>query len=368
MKICGAALSALVLGLAAAHPAAAQIRIGIAAPTTGNLAPLGQQIIAGVEAAVAEINDGGGLLSETVTAAPADDGCEASRGLVAADGFVEAGVNLVVGHLCSEAAIAAAGVYAAAGIIHIAVGAPDARFTEERAGAGVFRLFGRDDDQAVTLADFLTARPETDAIAVIDDRSLYGRSLAQEVIAALLARGREPALVTSLGEAAGDGQALVETLRQQSVDVVFIAGFADAVAALTIEMAEQDYDPLIVGGDALVDQAFADVAGAAADGVLFTYPPDPTDGPNALPALAAIDRVGGPSDGLALYAYAAVEVWARAVARTGTVDYPVVAADIAVELFETALGTIGFNQIGEVTLPGWTFYQWVDGNYAPVSP
>ena len=368
MKICGAAVLAVALALSAAQPAAAQIRIGVAAPTTGNLAPLGEQIIAGVEAAVAEINEDGGLLGETVTAAPADDGCEATRGLVAADGFVEAGVDLVVGHLCSEAAIAAADVYAAAGIIHIAIGAPDARFTEERPGAGVFRLFGRDDEQAEVLADFLAARPETDVIAVVDDRSLYGRTLAQDVVAALLARGREPALAISLGDAGGEGGALVETLRQDAVDVVFIAGVAGAVAALAIEMAEQDYDPLIVGGDALVDQAFTDIAGAAGDGVLFTYPPDAADGPNALPALAAIDRTGGPSDGLALYAYAAVEVWARAVARTGTVDYPAVAADIAVELFETALGTIGFNQIGEVTLPGWTFYQWVDGNYVPVSP
>src|SRR5262245_52265208 len=125
-----AAAVAASLGFAGA--AEAQIRVAVAGPMTGSLAPLGRQMRIGVEAAVAEINAAGGLLGQQILVQVMDDGCSEERAPAIANQIAGAGVVFVVGHLCSAPAMAAAAVYTAERIVNIAPGAPDPRFTEDR--------------------------------------------------------------------------------------------------------------------------------------------------------------------------------------------------------------------------------------------
>jgi branched-chain amino acid transport system substrate-binding protein len=335
---------------------------------TGTLALLGGEVQDGAEAAVRLINEAGGVLGQQIALQSADDACAEDRAADVANQLVGAGVVFVVGHLCSVAAIAAAEVYAANGIVDIAPGAPDPRFTEDRPGDGIFRLFGREDEQGPTAAAFLVSQPANQRIAVIDDSSPYGGRLADSVTEAMGAAGRAPDLVTSYSVANPDFPGLVRQLKTAGIDVVFVAGTADDTANLRLEMASQDYHPLLMGGDTLASELYADPAGAEADGTLFTYQPDPAANPAAAPAIAAITADGGHADGFALYAFAAVEVWAAAVEAAGTTDYEAVAAAIVAGTFDTALGTLGFDAIGDVTLPGWAIYQWNNGEYEIFTP
>ena len=254
------------------------------------------------------------------------------------------------------------------GIVQIAPGAPDPRFTEERPGVATFRLFGREDDQASTLAAFLISRPAAEAIAIIDDRSTYGRGIAGAVGEAIVNAGREPALTDFYNAGEADFPALVGDLRDAGIDTVFVGGYAADIAALQVELARQNFQPLVLGADALADPTFPEMAGAEANGTLFTFPPDPTQDEDAVGAIAAIEAAGGRAEGFALYAYAAVEVWRQAVDHTQTTEISVVAAEIGAELFDTALGTLGFNEIGEVTLAGWAVYEWFGGGYRLYAP
>jgi branched-chain amino acid transport system substrate-binding protein len=369
MKALKIACLAVLLGAATAYPAEAQIKIGVAGPMTGTLSLLGAGIRDGAAAAVAEVNAAGGLLGQEIELEIADDTCSEDRAATVAADLVAAGVVFVVGHLCSAASIAAGAVYAEAGVIQIAPGAPEPRFTEERPGPGAFRLYGRADDQAKLIGEFLAGQSAADPIAIIDDRSPYGRGLAESVLDAMQTLGREAQLTASYTAGNADFPALVGRLREAGVTIIFVGGTAADAAALRLEMAGQDYRPLLIGGDALVDQAFADIAGPEANGTLFAFPPDPAADTLAAPAIAAITDNGGDADGFALYAFAAVEMWSQAVERVGSTDFGRIAGELQTGLFNTALGTaVGFNQIGDMTLPGWAIYQWIDGEYRPLPP
>jgi branched-chain amino acid transport system substrate-binding protein len=369
----GRTAGAVAFLLAVAGHAEAQIRIGIAAPLTGTIEPLGAQILAGVEAAVAAVNRDGGLLGEQVVIEIADDTCSEDRARTVAADLVEAGVVFVVGHLCSAASIAAAAVYAAADVIQIAPGAPDPRFTEERAGIGTFRLYGREDEQAQVAAAFLAGRPQAESIAIIDDRSPYGRRLAEAVGDALTDAGRAPSFTSTYTPGGVDFPALVERLRSDGIDAVFVAGTAADAAAMVLELARQGYRPLVFGGDTLAAEAFAEIAGEEADGTLFTFPLDPAGLETAGEAVAAIEAAGGPAEAFAVYAFAAVEIWAQAVELAGTTEFGAVANEIGTVLFATAIGTVGFNQIGDfqigdLTIAGWVIHRWADGLFQPYRP
>ena len=72
--------------------------------------------------------------------------------------------------------------------------------------------------------------------------------------------------------------------------------------------------------------------------------------------------------GNTLYVYAAVQVWAEAVAAAGSLDPDAVIRTMHSRQFETVLGEIGFDAKGDVTgFEPWQWFVWqADGNYVPL--
>jgi branched-chain amino acid transport system substrate-binding protein len=358
--------------IAAALPAAAQIRIGVAGPMTGAIGQLGGELRDGAEAAVAAINAAGGVLGAPLAIEVADDATGApacsseERARDVANQLAGAGVVFVVGHLCSAASIAAAPVYAAEGIVQIAPGSPDPRFTDNRAGPGAFRLFGRADAQAGTAAEHIATRFAGVPIAVVDDQSEYGRNLGGAVREALENAAVPLAFNESYVASTVDLPDLVRRIGASGAGLVYFAGGAAEAARLRLELATQGSSAVLFGGDALADPAFTAAAGDAADGALFTYPPDPGASPAAAGIVAAMRSEGVEPTLFSLHAYAAVEIWAAAANAAGTTNLAPVARAIAGGTFATVLGPITFNADGEADLVGWVVHEWRGGAYTPV--
>jgi branched-chain amino acid transport system substrate-binding protein len=64
-----------------------------------------------------------------------------------------------------------------------------------------------------------------------------------------------------------------------------------------------------------------------------------------------------------LPSYAAVQVWAAAVQSANSFDYAAVAAAIGAGRFDTVLGTIDFDDKGDVDLPSYVIYEWRSDRY-----
>jgi branched-chain amino acid transport system substrate-binding protein len=71
-------------------------------------------------------------------------------------------------------------------------------------------------------------------------------------------------------------------------------------------------------------------------------------------------------DGYTLYAYAAVEVWADAIERAGSLDLDAAIASLRNNEFDTVLGKLAFDDNGDIGDPGFDWYTWKDGEYLPV--
>ena len=111
-------------------------------------------------------------------------------------------------------------------------------------------------------------------------------------------------------------------------------------------------------GDSLADKEFAAIAGAAAEGALFTFGPDPRKRPTAAAAVKKfMDRNIDP-EGFTLYAYAAVQVWAQAAAKAGTMEPRKVAAALRGGRWDTVLGKIAYTAKGDITVLDYVIYKW----------
>ena len=68
-------------------------------------------------------------------------------------------------------------------------------------------------------------------------------------------------------------------------------------------------------------------------------------------------------EGYTLHAYAAVQVWAQAVEKAGTLDLATVIEALRDGRFDTVLGALDFDEKGDVTTPSFVWYVWHDGRY-----
>jgi branched-chain amino acid transport system substrate-binding protein len=123
----------------------------------------------------------------------------------------------------------------------------------------------------------------------------------------------------------------------------------------------------MIGSDALITEYFWHVAGPAAVGVRFVSMADVRVNPEAKPVVEKFRAEGYEPEGTTLYSYAAIQAWAQAVEKAGTVEPKAVAAALHANQFDTVLGWIGFDAKGDVTgYEPFTWFVWREGNYAPV--
>jgi len=357
--------AAAALLLAPATVAAADITIAFAGPITGGAASFGDQMRFGAELAVKALNDAGGVLGQPVKLVLGDDACDPKQGVTAARDLVARNVAFVAGHFCSGASIAAAPIYAEAGVVMISPASTQPSLTEQGL-SNVFRVCGRDDQQGTVAAAHILKTYPGKKIALIHDKRSYARGLVDSVAKALKQAGVTPTLVDSINQGDKDYSSLVSKLNNSGIDVVYLPVYQTEAALIVRQAAEHGYHPVFMGGDALLAEEFPAIAGKAADGVLMTFTPDPTRLPAAAPLVEEYRKAGRNPEGWALYTYAAIQTWAQAAKTAGTASGPKVEAALRQGTFDTVIGSVAFDAHGDVKAPQYVIYRWQDGRYAPV--
>src|SRR5918994_5502590 len=186
---------ALGFGLSlTASAALADIRIAAAGPMTGQYASFGEQLKRGAEMAVEELNAAGGVNGEKLLLSIGDDACDPKQAVAVANDLASKKVIFVAGHFCSGSSIPASAVYAEENIIQITPASTNPAFTDQRPGPGIFRVCGRDDKQGVVAGNYLAKAFADKNIAILDDKSAYGKGLADETRKALNAAGGKEAI------------------------------------------------------------------------------------------------------------------------------------------------------------------------------
>lgn len=350
--------------LSGAAPAAADITVGVAVPRTGPYVAVGEQVLRGVQAAARDANAKGGLDGQTIVLDVQDDSCDSNQAVAVANHYVQADVRLVVGHVCSNASLAASEVYAAHGIVMITAASVAAKLTD-RSFPTIFRVCGRDDDQGKLSAAILAERFRDRKIAILNDLSPASRQLAAATKDNLNRIGVNEALFTAFQASDADDAALADRLKAAGIDVVYYGGDAQEMGRLVRISAERGFRPQWFGTSAIATPDFAKIAGGASNGVLMTFYLDPSRKPEAQSVVAAFKAQGIEADGSMIYGYAALQVLVAAANFAHSTDPAVIAKTLHTERFDTVLGTVGFDAKGDITAQGYVLYVWRDGNFTP---
>jgi len=358
----GVLVAAVVLAALGVMPARGEILIATVGPMSEQYFVIGDQFRWGAAGAVADLNARGGVLGETVRLVIGNDACDAEQAVAVAQKLVNDGIVFVAGHYCSGSSIPASTIYEDAGVLMISPGSTNPKLTDD-GGANVFRVCGRDDVQGKVAGSYLADHWGDRKIAILHDKTTYGEGLAAETRKELNKRGVREAMYASYEPGLGDYSELAAKLQAAEIDVVYVGGYSTEAALILRQSHDMGYAVQLIGGDTIVADDFWAITGPAGEGTLFTFFPDPRPNPEAADAVARFRALGFEPDGTTLYAYAAVQTWALAVEKTGSLSLDDVVATLQSNRFKTVLGEIAFDAKGDVTTTSFVWYVWQDGKY-----
>jgi branched-chain amino acid transport system substrate-binding protein len=359
-------LSGIALGFAAALSAStalADITIAVAGPITGQYAAFGEQLKRGAEMAVADINAAGGVNGEQLKLEIGDDACDPKQAVAVANQMVSKGIVFMAGHFCSGSSIPASDIYAEEGIIQISGASTNPEFTEKGLW-NTHRVCGRDDAQGIVAGKFLAKNFKGKKIAIIDDKSPYGKGLADETRKALNAAGEKETLNESYTAGEKDYTALVSKMKDAGIEAVYVGGYHTEGGLILRQMREQGMSAQMVSGDAFNTEEFWTITGSAGEGMIFTFAPEPRNNPAAKEVVERFKAAGYDPEGYTLYEYAAIQAWAAGAAATGGSDGKKIAEWLrAGNPFKTVLGELALNEKGDVKDAKYVWYKFSNGKY-----
>ncbi|MBB3949413.1 branched-chain amino acid ABC transporter substrate-binding protein [Aureimonas jatrophae] len=356
-------LAGVALNMMLSGAALADITIGVAGPMTGQNAAFGEQLRIGAEQAIADINKAGGVNGEMLKLSIGDDACDPKQAVAVANQFASQGVSFVAGHFCSGSSIPASQVYAEEGIIEISPASTNPDYTDKRPGPGIYRVCGRDDQQGEVAGGYIADKFKGQAVAVLDDKSAYGKGLADQTMKFMEAGGVKPAVTESYTVGEKDFSSLITRMKQADVKLIYIGGYQTEAGLIARQAKEQGLNAKVMSGDAIVTDEYWAITGDAGEGTLMTFSPDPRKNPQAAPIVAEIEKSGKTAEGYVLYTYAAIQAWAEAAKKAQSTEFEAVTKVLDSEALPTVVGDLKFDGKGDVTLPGYVIYEWKAGKY-----
>ena len=279
-------LTGAITGMAAiaavtfASPAFAQLKIGVAGPITGSSASFGAQLKQGTEMAAADLNAKGGVNGQKIEVVAGDDVADPKQGVSVANKFVGDGVKWVVGHFNSGVTMPASEVYQENGILMLTPSATNPKITE-RGMWNVFRTCGRDDQQGAVAGDFIAKNYKGKKVAVVHDKTTYGKGLADETKKAMNAAGVTEVLYEGVNTGEKDFSALVGKIKSSGADILYWGGLHTEGGLIVRQMRDQGMTAVMMSGDGITSDEFASIGGPGVEGTLMTFPPDPRNRPEA---------------------------------------------------------------------------------------
>ncbi|MEZ5853640.1 MAG: ABC transporter substrate-binding protein [Hyphomicrobiaceae bacterium] len=348
--------------------AAPDLTVAVVATASSPHQPHGEAPVAAIEERAQRLNQSGGVAGRHVSVKTFTEDCTRAQATRVANSVAALRPDVVIGHLCRVAALAAAEIYARAGILFIAPGVREPRLTAPAAGPLVFRLAGRDDRFAQETAAFVAATYPGRSVAMVTDRTRQAQRLTASLTRALndlsvpIARREE----LESGEVTYDDAA--KRIAATNAGVVIMPAQPIELAILTDGLRRLGVDAPVIGSDIL---AVPDIEGLAQregkrlvlmlpwTGLGSSSPMDAaTTSPHASTASTAPSPVADAKLAVARRAEAALQAWAHAVARAGSSEPHKVADLLRQETAPTVVGPLGFDAAGDARVPSYLPHTW----------
>jgi len=365
-------LLTMALGLVGLHASAQAadpeiVKIGFAGPLTGPVARVGKDLQYGAQLALDEENAkhpviGGKPVKYVLDVQ--DDQADPHVAVQVAQKLVDDGAVGVIGHYNSGCSIPASAVYHNANIAMITPGSTNPALTQQ-GYANVFRTMGNDGIGGVIAGKFAVEQLKAKRIGIIDDRTAFGQGLADAFEKGAKAANGNIVDREFTNDKAVDFRAILTTLKQKNVDVIFFGGLDEQGAMLAKQMRTLGMPARLFGAGALKSNAFLQIAGPAGEG---TQDLEPGPALDKLPSAQEFAkrykaRFNQDVELYAPFAYDAALAMIKAIRDADSLDRAKIVASFPKVTVVGVTGNIAFDPHGDLIKPPYTLFEVQQGQW-----
>jgi hypothetical protein len=218
------------------------LKIGTLLPETGNLAFLGPPEIAGVQMAVAEMNEAGGVNGAQVELVEGDSGDTTTDTAVqTVTRELAEGVDAIIGAASSSVSASVIDQVTGAGVTQFSPANTSKQFSDYPDKGFYFRLGPSDILQGQVLAEVI-AEDGAASIVILNFDDDYGNGLADDLAASFEAGGGEVVDTITYDPQAQTFDAEVGQALEADADAIALIGF-DETSRLLVTLVEQGLGP-----------------------------------------------------------------------------------------------------------------------------
>ena len=120
-------------------------------------------------------------------------------------------------------------------------------FTERKLW-NVARVCGRDDQQGLVAAEYIAKNYKGKNVAILNDKTTYGKGLADETKKALNKAGFTEKMFESYNKGDKDFNAIVSRLKRDNIDLVYVGGYHQEAGLILRQMRDQGLQDRADGG------------------------------------------------------------------------------------------------------------------------
>ncbi len=218
------------------------LELGTILPETGSLAFLGPPEFAGVELAVQDINEAGGVLGEDVELTQGDSGdTETDIANQTVDKHLAAGVDAIIGAASSGVSFTVIDKITGAGVVQFSPANTSPDFTEYDDNGLYFRTAPSDVLQGRTLGEIIIEDGHS-TVGILALQDPYGEGLADNVEKSVTEGGGEVLEKIIYNPQAKNFDAEVQKIASADPEAIVVIGFDESAKVIT-ELIEQGQGP-----------------------------------------------------------------------------------------------------------------------------
>ncbi len=336
-------------------PSGPVLQVALLVPTSGELDTKGRMIQNGSMLALDEWNNGGGVQGHRLEVVIYNTNCTFESGHQAAKQAIDDGLQFIVGPVCSEAAVAAAELAEAMGVLMIAPAATHPLVTTNHQGQTritVFRTVYSYDWQGEAAARFARDALDVDKVALLSQPGdAYTTNLTDTFAREFLAGGGLSVYQENYTPGTTDFTEILTTIEQTGAELIYLPAshsVANRVANQLNELrlskvaSPSDENMLLLGSDAW-ESAALDLTVTTGSYFPVHFVPD-DDRPLLKQWVESYKSTYATEPNtLAALGYDSINMLARATEQADKVDPAVVATVLEKETFKGITGQITFD-------------------------
>ena len=306
-------------------------------------------LVEGVTLAADEINEKKGLFGRKIKIKVFYSKNDADDLRLAKEVAKDTSFAAVIGHRSSTNAIPASVVYEYYGLLFLSPSASSSNLTNHGFGY-TFSTIPSDSYVSRDIAVFMKSQGHK-KIAVIDDRSLSGKEIADGVMESLADMGLPTTVRRHYAPGQSDFKPLCAELTKHEFDALFIGGHLPSAADFIREAREMGITQRVYGNNAIDSRSLERIAGNAANGTIV-----PTsfnldlDNPVTLEFVKNFKKqYRKPPDTRAAHGYDSMKILFTAMKKSKSADPAVVASNMRfIKNWPGVTGNYTFNLSGEM--------------------